>query len=119
MTAQDPMNPKADTEFIAQMAQFSALEQAKSTQAEMTKISADQDLIRANGLLGKTVELQMDADLTAQGTVSAVQVEAGTPKLVVNGELFDLDQVITIASGLDSTSTSTLNNYARISQLGR
>lgn len=119
MTTQDPLNPQSDTQFIAQMAQFSALEQAKAMQAEMVQMREDQDLIRAGTLLGKTVLLQVGPDLTAEGTVSAVHVEAGTPKLIVNEQQFDLSQVVTISPGLDLTSNSTLNTYARISQLGR
>ena len=101
MSSQDPMNPQTDTQFIAQMSQFSALEQAKSTQT-------DQQLMEANGMLGKTVSLQVDTNSTTQGTVSSVQIVAGTPKLVVNGQQFDLSQVITISSDPSATSTSTL-----------
>jgi flagellar basal-body rod modification protein FlgD len=119
MTTQDPLNPQTDTQFISQMAQFSALEQAKSMQAEMAQLRADQDLIRAGGLLGKVVAVRVTPELVMEGTVSAVQVEAGTPKLIIEGEPYGLNQVITISPGGDSTLTSTLNNYARISQLGR
>ena len=35
LTNQDPLNPQKDTEFIAQMTQFSALEQAKSMQTDI------------------------------------------------------------------------------------
>lgn len=112
MTTQDPLNPQKDTEFIAQMAQFSALEQAKTMQLEMARLRSDQELVRANSLLGKVVELEVSPDLTAQGAVSAVQIEAGTPKLIVGGEKFDLSQVRTIAPNAAGGSTSTLNNYA-------
>jgi flagellar basal-body rod modification protein FlgD len=119
MTSQDPMNPQTDTQFIAQMAQFSSLEQAKSMQADISKLRNDQELTQANALIGKAVSLQVNSDLTTQGIVSAVQIEAGTPKLIVNGQKFDLDQVVTVSPSLDSTATSTLKTYARISQLGR
>ena len=119
MTAQDPMNPQSDTQFIAQMAQFSALEQAKRMQADMSKLRSDQELGQANSLIGKTVTLQVNPDLTAQGSVSAVQIEAGTPKLIVNGQKFDLDQVVTISPSVEATTTSSLKTYARIAQLRR
>ncbi|MFO1497087.1 MAG: flagellar hook capping FlgD N-terminal domain-containing protein [Verrucomicrobiota bacterium] len=100
MTTQDPLNPQKDTEFIAQMAQFSALEQSKSMQADMA-------MLQANGLLGKTVELQATPDVVLQGAVTAVQIEAGTPKLIVDGQKFDLSQVITITPALDGSLTPT------------
>ena len=40
MTAQDPMNPQGDTEFIAQMAQFSSLEQTKSMSSDIAMLKA-------------------------------------------------------------------------------
>lgn len=119
MTSQDPLNPQADTQFIAQMAQFSALENSKSMQDELAQMRADQNLMHANSLLGKTVALQVDEDITAEGTVSAVQIEAGTPKLIVNGQEYELSQVLTITPSLGESTTPTLQNYARISQLGR
>ena len=38
MTHQDPTQPKADGEFIAQLAQFSSLEQLTEMQKTLTKI---------------------------------------------------------------------------------
>jgi flagellar basal-body rod modification protein FlgD len=97
LTSQDPMAPKSDTEFIAQMASFSSLEQAKSMQADIAKLRADQQILQANSFLGRTVEVQVDATTRASGMVSAVTVEAGTPKVVVGEDSYDLDQVLTIA----------------------
>src|ERR1041385_6444330 len=59
MSAQDPLNPQTDTQFIAQMAQFSSLEQNKSMQADLAKLRSDQELSQANGLIGKNVGLQV------------------------------------------------------------
>jgi flagellar basal-body rod modification protein FlgD len=39
MTHQDPTQPKADGEFIAQLAQFSSLEQLTEIQKTLTKMS--------------------------------------------------------------------------------
>ena len=44
--SQDPMKPMEDTAFIAQMAQFTALDQSKSLLAEMTQLGASQDIVR-------------------------------------------------------------------------
>jgi flagellar basal-body rod modification protein FlgD len=89
LTSQDPLNPKQDTEFIAQMTQFSALEQTKSMQQDLARM-------QANSLIGRRVELQIDGETSTAGVVSAVFVEAGTPKIVVNNELYDLDQMVSI-----------------------
>ena len=63
--------------------------------------------MQANSLIGRQVSLQATADQTAQGVVSEVQVQSGTPKIIVNGQSFDLSQVTSIqpvASSLKALS---------------
>src|ERR1044071_9476203 len=64
LTTQDPLNPQKDTEFIGQMAQFSALENSKSLQTEM-------QTMRASQLLGQTVEVKINDLVTGRGVVTA------------------------------------------------
>jgi flagellar basal-body rod modification protein FlgD len=97
MTSQDPLNPTKDTDFIAQMAQFSSLEQNKAMQADMAQMSAQQQLLQANGLIGRAVDLQSDPNTILHGLVSGVQIQAGTPQIVVNGQSYDLSQLLTVA----------------------
>ena len=85
LTSQDPLNPKSDTDFVAQMAQFSSLEQNRAMQGDMAKL-------QANSLIGRLVEFQ-DQDGLVRGVVEAVQMDAGTPKLVVNGQGYDIGSV--------------------------
>ena len=85
MTSQDPLNPKTDTDFVAQMAQFSALEQSRAMQNDMARL-------QANSLIGRLVEIQ-DQDGITTGVVESVAMDAGTPKLVVNGYAYDLSAV--------------------------
>src|SRR4051812_31489374 len=42
LTSQDPLNPKQDTDFIAQMAQFTGLEQTKSMQQDIAAMHSEQ-----------------------------------------------------------------------------
>ncbi|HAM73196.1 MAG TPA: flagellar hook assembly protein FlgD [Verrucomicrobiales bacterium] len=88
-TNQDPMQPMKDTEYIAQMAQFTSLEQAKS-------MTSSTQFTQANGLIGRTVDLQSDQDTPTTGVVTAVQVKAGLPKIVVDGQSYDLSSVLAI-----------------------
>lgn len=100
MTSQDPLNPSSDAEFMSQMTQFSTLEQAKSTQAEISQLRANQDFLRADGLLGRTVHLQALIDgetVHTTGIVDAIKNQAGTPQLIVNGMAFNLGEVVQVA----------------------
>lgn len=98
MTSQDPMNPQKDTDFAAQMAQFSALEQAKDTSTKMGDLRDQQEILQANDLIGRVVALQKDNGTVVTGTVSTVKIEAGTPKLVVDGKSYDMSQVVVIST---------------------
>ena len=46
---QDPTNPATDTEFLGQLAQFSALEQLTSINAAVTALAARMDSLEAMG----------------------------------------------------------------------
>jgi len=96
MTSQDPLNPKTDIEMIPQMVQFSTLEQSKAMQADIAGLRADQEVLHANSLLGRTVEIQDGPDQKVTGRVDAVLMEEGMPKLVVNGHRYQLGQVLQI-----------------------
>jgi flagellar basal-body rod modification protein FlgD len=96
LKSQDPLNPQSDTDFIAQMAQFSALEESVATGKKIAALQNTQAFEQANGLLGHVVNLQADASTQLSGTVSAVALEAGTPKIVVNGQSYDLSQVLQV-----------------------
>jgi flagellar basal-body rod modification protein FlgD len=97
MTSQDPMNPTSDTQMAAQMAQFTALQQTNTMSTNIASMLTQQQVLQANDMLGKTVTLQVDANTTASGLVSSMQLVGGVPKIVVNNTPYDLSQVLTIA----------------------
>lgn len=96
LTSQDPMNPEKDSDFIAQMAQFSSLEQSKAMQADMAAMRSEQQLLQASALIGQTVQVAVNDEVTNSGVVSSVKIIEGTPKLVIGGINYDLSQVLTI-----------------------
>jgi hypothetical protein len=50
----------------------------------------------ARAMIGQTVDLLADASTITHGVVSEVLVEAGTPKVVVDGTRYNLSQVLTV-----------------------
>jgi flagellar basal-body rod modification protein FlgD len=103
LTHQDPLDPQKDTEFIAQMTQFSSLEQAKSMQSDMEAMRNEQQLLQANELLGRSVHLQDDQGALTAGTVTSIQLVEGTPQLVVNGSLYDLSALVSVEPATTTT----------------
>lgn len=96
MVNQDPLKPQADTEFLAQMAQFTVLEQTKSMQAELERLRSEQQLLQANALLGRVVALHDAQGALIEGPVSAVLVTDGTPQIVVNGQPYALSALLRV-----------------------
>src|ERR1039457_5446782 len=60
MTSQDPMNPQSDTQMAAQMAQFTSLQQTNTMSTNIASMLTQQQVSQADGLLGKTVTLQVN-----------------------------------------------------------
>jgi flagellar hook assembly protein FlgD len=86
-------------EFIGQMASFASLEQTREMVTDLSSMRLDQEVLKANALIGRTVELDTGEDsLRGFGTVTSVFMEAGKPKVVVGGRAYDLSQLRTITS---------------------
>jgi flagellar basal-body rod modification protein FlgD len=93
---QDPTNPMQNYEFIAQMAQFSSLEQMTNISAGFEKLSEKLGSSEAFSVLGKTVELGV-GDTALTGTVESVT--RGThPEIMVNGMMYSMDYIKKIYS---------------------
>ncbi len=104
---QDPMKPMDDTAFIAQTAQFSSLQQATAMAQDMAAMRADQQRAVANSYLGHrvTVDLGNDAGTTATGDVTAVDNTGTAPRIVVNGQSYDLSAVLRVEPGAVTAPT--------------
>jgi len=110
---QDPMKPMEDTAFIAQTAQFTALENSTAMTNELVRLRQDQSRAVANSYLGNRVTVELADGTTATGAVSAVENAAAGPQLVVNGEKYGLSSVLRVEPGLISApATVPLNGGA-------
>jgi len=89
---QNPLEPMKDTEFIAQMAQFSALEQISQLREEVEGL---RDRIAAINLLGKNVKANVE-DSIVEGIVESVKNLNGIPVLVVAEQEISLTDVIEV-----------------------
>lgn len=100
---QDPINPVEDKEFIAQLAQFSSLEQMQSLNSNMEMMMLSQQKLTSLGqatqMIGKEVELFTAEGESLFGTVTGVQFKDGWPLIKVDGKLYDFGDVITIGEG--------------------
>ena len=92
---QDPLQPVEDREFIAQLAQFSSLEQMYNLSNTMEEFLSytllESQLARASSLVGKEVQVyNPSTGEQIQGVVEAVRLFDGVCKLVIDGQMYDL-----------------------------
>lgn len=99
---QDPMKPMEDTAFIAQMAQFSALEQTSGLARDLAAMRAEQQRTAANSYLGHRVTIDSGKGATLTEAVTAIDVSGGVPLLVVGGKPYSLSAVLRVEPGLVS-----------------
>ncbi|MDR1908504.1 MAG: flagellar hook assembly protein FlgD [Spirochaetaceae bacterium] len=92
LSYQDPTAPMEDKEFIAQMAQFSSLEQMTGIAAEFNRLTNLIASSEAASALGRSVEL-FEGENVIQGVVRAVTRGDGAPQILVNGNYYAWDQV--------------------------
>lgn len=100
MKHQDPLEPMKNTEAIAQMAQFSALEQMVKVGESMALMAKAGERVEAQSLLGKKVDYYsaMKEDI-ATGVVSEITYEgSGDARMVIGGETIMLKDISRIHS---------------------
>lgn len=96
---QDPLNPMQDKEFIAQMAQFSTLEQTTNMASMLEKflnIQSD-SLLKYSELIGKQVDWKNDEE-SGSGIVKSIK-QNGTEIVLEleNGEEVSSNSVIEVS----------------------
>lgn len=82
LTYQDPLKPMDNQEFMAQMAQFTALEQTQQLNDRVQQLVDNQAALQSVGLIGRTVDFTT-ASGRSSGTVTALSLQGDSPILSV------------------------------------
>lgn len=99
---QDPAQPLQDREFIAQMAQFSTVEQI-SNMAKYQKLTYEElsgqhsSLADLSNWIGKEIQWGPDSSSLQTGVVDAVRLRDGIPYAEVKGQQIPIEQIIRVA----------------------
>ncbi|MBO1510408.1 flagellar hook assembly protein FlgD [Metabacillus bambusae] len=98
---QDPLNPMEDKEFIAQMAQFSTLEQTTNMSSLLEKFINTQtqsdSILKYSEMIGKQVEWKSTDD-TGSGIVKSIkQSDTGIILELDNGEEISSDSITKVS----------------------
>ncbi len=94
---QDPLSPMEDKDFIAQLAQFSSLEQMQNMNKSLDAFLRNQTAFQAVGLIGHTVEgINPKSGDKVSGIVSSIRFEGGDVMLKINDSEIPLGCVVLV-----------------------
>ena len=93
---QDPTAPMEDKQFIAQMAQFSTLEQMTNMARDFSALTSMLMGNEASSALGRNVEI-IEGERVIQGMVQAI-TRGETPQVLVNGSFYNWNNVSKVFS---------------------
>ncbi|MBQ9627291.1 MAG: flagellar hook assembly protein FlgD [Treponema sp.] len=96
MTHQDPTEPMDNSQFIAQMAQFSSLEQMYNVSSGFNKMASIMQSNEAASTLGKVVDLDVEGEKVS-GVVEGF-TRGENPQIQVNGNFYNMDYVRAVYS---------------------
>jgi flagellar basal-body rod modification protein FlgD len=98
LTTQDPMKPMDNKDFMAQIAQFTTLEQTQQLNDKTATLITNQAALQSVGLIGRTVDFSTNGG-SLTGVVAALSLAGNSPQLTIQ-----------------TTTGSTVNNVS-LSQL--
>lgn len=95
MQNQDPLNPSESTEYVAQLATFSQVEQTIQTNTKLDDMISSMVLSQSEAVIGRTVT---SADGLVSGEVQSVKVaNDGLVAYLENGQTISIGPGVTIS----------------------
>ena len=82
LTYQDPLKPMDNQQFMAQMAQFTSLEQTQQLNQKMATLISNQAALQSVGLIGRTVDINTGGS-SLTGTVASLSLSGDSPSITV------------------------------------
>ena len=91
---QDPMATKDNSELVAQMAQFAALEQMQNLNSAMGELLVSQKFMESSMMIGKTAKVAVGDGKYETGVVTGSKLGKGTINIVIDGKEYSMDNVV-------------------------
>lgn len=83
LTYQDPLKPMDNQQFMAQIAQFTTLEQTQQLNGKIDALLSTQASLQSVGLIGRTVDITTSAGAPMTGTVLSLALSGDSPQISV------------------------------------
>lgn len=92
---QDPLSPMESTDFIAQLAQFSSLEQLTSINKTNSDMFEYQQLIGGSSMIGMTANyLDPNTGEFTEGRIEGIEIGGETISVIINGEAVPMTNIV-------------------------
>ncbi|GAA1540836.1 flagellar hook assembly protein FlgD [Nocardioides humi] len=98
MRYQDPLNPTDSSQFMAQTAQFTALEKMQAVADQTAMLLSTQLAFGASSLIGQTVRWYDETGAEQSGTVQGTTYLSTGPVLSVDGTEVPITDVISVGT---------------------
>ncbi|UFN43188.1 flagellar hook assembly protein FlgD [Nocardioides okcheonensis] len=96
---QDPLNPADSGEFLAQSAQFTALEKMQDVSDRVGALLGSQMAFGAGAMVGQQVSwIDLDGETTHTGTIAGVTFGAEGPVFDIGGTQVPLAQLLSVGT---------------------
>jgi flagellar basal-body rod modification protein FlgD len=102
---QNPFDPVADTEFLAQLAQFSQLEETQAQRGDIADLASTmksntslQGLSQASNLIGKQISYLENDGTEATGKVEGVRFTSAGIQLAVGEKFVPLGNITSVSA---------------------
>jgi flagellar basal-body rod modification protein FlgD len=92
LTYQDPLKPMDNQEFLAQIAQFTALGQTQQLNANIQAMLSNQAAEQSVGLIGKTVTVTTASGVQT-GSVASIDLSGSAPQLTITTSAGSLSNI--------------------------
>lgn len=108
MRYQDPLNPTDSSEFMAQTAQFTALEKMQAVADQTAMLLSSQLAFGASSMIGQTVRWYDETGAELSGVVQGTTYLSSGPVLSVDGHHVPITDVVSVgdAPTIDADSVS-------------
>lgn len=107
MRYQDPLNPTDSSEFMAQTAQFTALEKMQAVADQTAMLLSTQLAFGASSMIGQTVRWYDESGAEQSGTVQGTTYLSTGPVLSVDGHEVAITDVISVGDAPTIPAPST------------